>query len=34
MPDYSCGAVELNNGTNGRITTSGFSWFDFGLRTP
>ena len=25
-PDYTCGAIKLNNGPNGRIKTSGF-WF-------
>jgi len=24
MSDYSCGTIELNNGPNGRLKTSGF----------
>jgi len=34
MSDYHCGAVKLNNGPNGRLQTSRFSWLDFGLRPP
>jgi len=31
MLNYSCGAIKVNNGPNGRINISGFLWLDFGL---
>jgi len=34
MSDYSCGAIKLTNGLNGRIKTNEFSWLNFGFKNP